>query len=68
MGGNGSHLEVTWVALVHHDSFSHDFVPSQSFGKLLDILPETFLSLKTLNSEFSHIEYGLLIKVLNHES
>ena len=41
----------------------HAFVPNKLFGQLLDI--KTFIFLKTFNSEFSYLTYGLLIKILN---
>ena len=34
----------------------HTFVPNESLGQLLDILPKNFIFLKTFNSEFSCIE------------
>ena len=75
-GENLCHLEITEVVLVHsnivNNDYQHDsrvlytFVPNKSFGQLLDISPKFFLFLKTFNSEFSHMKYGLLIKILNH--
>ena len=32
------------------------FVPNKSFGKLLDISPNSFIFLKTCDWEFSHIQ------------
>ena len=65
-GENMSHLETTEVILVHRNignnnyqkgsKVLHIIVPNKSFGKLLDISPKTFISLKTFNSEFSYIE------------
>ena len=34
----------------------HTFVPNKSFGQLLDISPQTFVFLETLDSEFLYIE------------
>ena len=75
-GENIPHLEITEVVLVHCNIVNSDyqrdsrvlytFVPNKSFGQLLDISPKFFLFLKTFNSEFSHMKYGLLIKILNH--
>ena len=65
-GANVPRLEITKVILVHcnivNNYYQQDsralftFVPNKSFGQLLDILPKTFIFLKTFNSEFSHIE------------
>ena len=54
---NVIHLEITEVILVHcnivdnnyqQDSrVSYTFVPNKSFGQLLDILPNSFIFLKT---------------------
>ena len=55
--GNVPHLGITKVILVHcnivNNDYQHDlrvlhtFVPSKSFGQLLDISPTDFISLKT---------------------
>ena len=51
------------------NDYKHDsrvlftFVPNKSFGHLLYILPQSFLFLKTFNSEFSYI---FIYKILNH--
>ena len=34
----------------------HTFVPNKSFGQLLDISPQNFVFLETLDSEFLYIE------------
>ena len=34
----------------------YTFVPNKSFGQLLNISPENFIVLKTIDSEFSHID------------
>ena len=70
-----SHLEITEVILVHFNIVNNDyqqdsrvlytFAPYKAFGQLLDISTKHFIFLKTFNSEFSYIEYGLLIKILN---
>ena len=71
-GENMPHLEITEVVLVHcnivKNHYQQDsrvlytFVPNKSFGQLSDISPKKFIFLKIFNSEFSNIEYGLLIK------
>ena len=63
---NVSHLKITEVVLIHcnmvNNNYQQDlgvlytFVPNKSFGQLLDISPENFISLRTFNSEFSYIE------------
>ena len=56
---NVPHLQITEVVLVHCNivnSYQQDsrvlytFVPNQSFGQLLDILPNSFIFLKNFNS------------------
>ena len=74
-GENVSHLEITEVVLVHCNIVNNDyqqdsrvlytFIPNKLFGQLLDISPKKFIFLKTFNSEFSYIKYGLLINILN---
>ena len=34
----------------------YTFVPNKLFGQILDILPQNFIFLKTVHSEFSYIE------------
>ena len=75
-GKNVPHLKITEVALVHCNIVNNNyqqssrvlytFIPSKSFGQLLDISPKNFIFLKTFDSEFSYIELGLLIKILDH--
>ena len=65
-GENVPHLEITVVVLIHCNIVKNDyqqdsrvlyvFVPSKSFGQLLNISPNTFILLKTFNAEFSYIE------------
>ena len=65
-GENVPYLEITEVVLMHcsvvNNSYQkksrvlHTFVPNKSFGQLLDISPEIFIFLKTIDSEFSYIE------------
>ena len=72
---NVPHLEITDVILVNcnvvNNSCQQDlramytFVCNKLFGQSLDISPKNFIFLKTFNSDFSYIEYGLLIKILN---
>ena len=56
---NVPHLEINEVVLVHCNSVNsyqqdsrvlYTFVPNQSFGQLLDILPNSFIFLKNFNS------------------
>ena len=68
-GENVSYLEFIAVILLYcnviNDSYqqnsrvSYTFVLNRLFGQLLNISPENFIFLKTFNSEFSYIEYGL---------
>lgn len=61
-GENAPRLEVTEVVLVHCNldnySYQHDskvlytFITNKPFGSLIDILPATFMFLKTLKSRF----------------
>ena len=63
---NIPYLEITEVVLIHcnivnntyqqNPRVSYAFVPNSSFGQLLDISPETFIFLKTFDSEFLYIE------------
>ena len=65
-GENVSHLEVTYIVLVHCNIVNSDyqqflrvlyiFTPNKSLGHLLAILPEMFRFWKTSNSEFSYIQ------------
>ena len=41
------------------------FVPNKLFGQLLYVSCKMFIFLKTFNSEFSNIDYGLLIEILS---
>ena len=65
-GENVPYLEITEVVLIHfnvvNNSYQQNsrvlytFVPYKSFGQLLDISPENFMFLKTLDSKSSYIE------------
>ena len=65
-GENLPYLEITEVTLAHCNNVNNDyqqnsrvlytFVPSISFGQLLEISPINLIFLKTFNSEFSYIE------------
>ena len=65
-GENVPYLEVTAVELIHcnvvNNSFQQNsrvlytFVPSKSFGQLLNISPENVIFLKMFYSEFWYIE------------
>ena len=67
-GENVPRSEITEVVLIHCNIVNSDyqqdsrvlykFVPSKSFGQLLDISPKIFIFLKTCNLEFSYIEVG----------
>ena len=56
------HLEITEVVLIHCNIVNNDyqqysrvlytFVPNNSFGQLLNILPNNIIFLKTFNSKF----------------
>ena len=60
------HLEITKVEIVHFNIVTNDyqqdsrilytFIPTESFGKLLDISPKNLIFLKTFDSESSFIE------------
>ena len=65
-GKNVPHLEITEAVLLHcnfvNNVYQQDsralytFVPSKSFGQLLDISPKNFVFLKTFDSKFSYSE------------
>ena len=67
-GENVPHVEISEVVLVHcHCNIANNnyqqnsrvlytFVPNKSFRQLLDILPKSFIFLKSFDSEFSYIE------------
>ena len=67
---------MTELVLIHCNIVNNDyqqdsrvlytFVLNKSFGQLLKISPQSFIFLRTFNSEFSYIEDGLMIKILNH--
>ena len=71
---NISYLESTEVVLIHcnvvNNSYQQNsrvfytFVLNKSFGQLLDISPENFIFLKTLDSQFSYDE----VRVADHNS
>ena len=71
-----AHLETNEVILVRCNVASNNdqqdsrvlytFVSNKSFGQLLDIWPNNFIFLKTLNSEFLFIEKWFTdAKILN---
>ena len=71
-----AHLEINEVILVRCNVASNNdqqdsrvlytFVSNKSFGQLLDIWPNNFMFLKTLNSEFLFIEKWFTdAKILN---
>ena len=63
-GENVPYLEITEVVLIYcnvvKNSYQqksrvlYTFVPSKSFGELLNISPENFIFLRYFNSEFSY--------------
>ena len=76
-GENVPHLETVELVLVHCNLFNNDYqqdsrilftyVPSKTFGSLLEISPTNQLFLKTFNSEFQEeledkINITLIIK------
>ena len=75
-GENVPDLEITEVVLIHCNIFNNDyqqdsiilytFDSNKPFGKLLDISPKNFIFLRSFNSKFSYLKYGLLIKILKH--
>ena len=75
-GENMPHLEIKEVVLNHckivnnyyqQDSrFLYTFIPNKPFGSLLEISPTNHIFLKTLDSEFKTLKYGLQIKIVNH--
>ena len=74
IGANIPHLEITEVVLLHCNIVNNDyqqdsrvlhtFVPTRSFGQLLDISTKNVILIRILNLEFSYIEL-LKFKVLN---
>ena len=73
---NKAHLENTEVVLFHYNIANSDyqkdsgvlyaFVPINSFYHLLEISQIFFIFLKSFNSDFFILKYGLLLKILNH--
>ena len=63
---NMPHLQIAEVVLIHCNIVNNDyqqdsralytFVPTKSFGQLLDISSKNFIFLKAFNSEFSLIK------------
>ena len=64
---NVSYLEITEIILIHCNVVNNSYQqnsrvlytcdPNKSFGELLDISPETFIFLKTFDSEFMYLWY-----------
>ena len=73
---NVSRLENVEVVLVHcnlvmnsyqqHSRVLFTFVPNKQYGQLISISPHSLVFLKTMNTDFSEIEKGLLIKIIMH--
>ena len=69
-----THLEITEVVLFHCNIVNNDYkrnsrglytsVSNKPLGSLLEISQKIFL--KTFNSKFQKIKYGLQIKTVNH--
>ena len=65
-GKNVPHLEINEVVLLYCNIVNNNYhqnwkvlytlVRNKSFGQLLNISPNSFVFLKTLNSEFSYIK------------
>ena len=65
-GENVSYLDICEVTVIHCNAVNNScqqnarvlytFVPNKSFGQLLDISQESFIFLKTFDSELSYIE------------
>ena len=63
---NLPNLKITKIVLVHCNIVNNDyqqdsrvlyiFIPTKSFGQLLDISPQNFILLKTFDPEFSYIK------------
>ena len=78
---NVAHLQITGVVLVHCNIVNNNYQVQGScmhlylinrfvniidnIDNILDISPKRFVFFKTFISEFSYIENGLLIKILN---
>ena len=64
---NVSYLEITEEILIHCNVVNNSYQqnsrvlytcdPNKSFSELLDISPESFISLKTFDSEFMYVWY-----------
>ena len=75
-GENVLYLENTEVVLTHCNNINNScqqnsrvlytFVPNKYFGQLLDISPESFIFLKTFDSEFSYLEVWFTDQNSNH--
>ena len=75
-GENVPRLEVVEVVLKHcnivdnsyqqNTRILYTFLPNKPFGSLLEISPPNHIFLKTFNSEFQEIKFGLQIKIIIH--
>ena len=75
-GENVPRLEVVEVVLKHcnivdnsyqqNTRILYTFLPKKPFGSLLEISPPNHIFLKTFNSEFQEIKFGLQIKIIIH--
>ena len=41
------------------------FVPNKKYGQLITVSPETLIMLKTVNTEFHLLKFGLQIKIID---
>ena len=74
-GENVPHLQITGVVIVYcnivnnnYQQYSrvlYTFFSNKLFGQLLNTSPQTFVLLKTFNSEFSYTEVWFTDKILN---
>ena len=74
---NVPHLKITEVVLIHCNIVNNDyqqnsrvlyiFVPSNPFGRPLEISPTNHIIFKIFNSEFKTLKYGLQVKIVNHQ-
>ena len=72
---NAPKLESVEVVLVHFNLVKNDdqhtskvlfsFVPKKQFGQLINISPHSLPMMNMVNTEFSFVEVGLLIKLVN---
>ena len=69
-------LEKVDLVLIHCNLVHNDyqkasrvlftFVPNKSYGQLMTTVTHPLIMLKTVNTEFTFVEVGLLIKIIDH--